>query len=161
MYVKRWLWMMVLAVLLCGCKAEETLETVSDEWMVPAMAQPREISVRLPENTVLPVMEQDGSKLYMGQDYEIMVETLASGDLKDTIRTISGFEKDQLTVLQTQQAGADRYDFVWTTAGEGGERLGRAVILDDGNYHYCMTVLRDAEESIIVWQDVFSSFALV
>ena len=152
---------MVLAVLLCGCKAEETLETVSDEWMVPAMAQPREISVRLPENTVLPVMEQDGSKLYMGQDYEIMVETLVSGDLNDTIRTISGFEKDQLTVLQTQQAGADRYDFVWTTAGEGGERLGRAVILDDGNYHYCMTVLRDAEESIVVWQDVFSSFALV
>ena len=161
MYVKRWLWMMVLAVLLCGCKAEETLETVSDEWMVPAMAQPREISVRLPENTVLPVMEQDGSKLYMGQDYEIMVETLASGDLKDTIRTISGFEKEQLTILETNQADADRYDFVWTTAGERGERLGRAVILDDGNYHYCMTALRDAEESIVVWQDVFSSFTLV
>ena len=159
--MKRWLWMMVLAVLLCGCKAEETLETVSDEWMVPAMAQPREISVRLPENTVLPVMEQDGRKLYMGQDYEIMVETLASGDLNDTIRTISGFEKDQLTVLETCQAGTDRYDFVWTTAGERGERLGRAVILDDGNYHYCMTALRDAEESIVVWQDVFSSFALV
>ena len=161
MYVKRWLWMIVLAVLLCGCKAEETLETVSDEWMVPAMAQPREISVRLPENTVLPVMEQDGRRLYMGQDYEIMVETLASGDLNDTIRTISGFEKDQLTVLQTQQADADRYDFVWTTAGERGERLGRAVILDDGNYHYCMSVLRDTEEGTVVWQDVFSSFALV
>ena len=159
--MKRWLWMMALAVLLCGCKAEETLETVSDEWMVPAMAQPREISVRLPENTVLPVMEQDGSKLYMGQDYEIMVETLVSGDLNDTIRTISGFEKEQLTILETNQADTDRYDFVWTTAGERGERLGRAVILDDGNYHYCMTALRDAEESTVVWQDVFSSFNLV
>lgn len=152
---------MVLAVLLCGCKAEETLETVSDEWMVPAMAQPREISVRLPENTVLPVMEQDGRRLYMGQDYEIMLETLASGDLNATICSVSGFEKEQLTVLQTQQADAERYDFVWTTAGERGERLGRAVILDDGNYHYCMSVLRDAEESTVVWQDVFSSFALV
>ena len=159
--MKRWVWMMVLAVLLCGCKAEETLETVSDEWMVPAMAQPREISVRLPENTVLPVMEQDGCKLYMGQDYEILLETLPSGDLNDTIRTISGFEKEQLTILETNQADADRYDFVWSTTGEGGERLGRAVILDDGNYHYCMTVLRDAEESVVVWQDVFSSFALV
>ena len=153
--------MMVLAVLLCGCKAEETLETVSDEWIVPVMAQPREISVRLPENTVLPVMEQDGSKLYMGQDYEIMVETLASGDLNDTIRTISGFEKEQLTILETNQADADRYDFVWTTSGERGERLDRAVILDDGNYHYCMTVLRDTEESIVVWQNVFASFALL
>ena len=159
--MKRWLWMMVLAVLLCGCKAEETLETVSDEWMVPAMAQPREISVRLPENTVLPVMEQDGRRLYMGQDYEIMVETLASGDLNDTIRTISGFEKEQLTILETNQADTDRYDFVWTTTGEQGHRLGRAVVLDDGNYHYCMTVLRDAEESLVVWQDVFASFALL
>ena len=129
--------------------------------MVPAMAQPREISVRLPENTVLPVMEQDGRKLYMGQNYEIMLETLASGDLNATICSVSGFEKEQLTVLQTQQADAERYDFVWTTAGERGERLGRAVILDDGNYHYCMSVLRDAEESTVVWQDVFSSFALV
>ena len=159
--MKRLLWMLVLTVLLCGCRAEETLETVSDEWIVPVMAQPREISVRLPENTVLPVMEQEGRRLYMGQDYEILLETLDSGDLNDTVRTINGFEKEQLTVLETRQADADRYDFVWTTAGEGGERLGRAVILDDGNYHYCMTVLRDAEESIVVWQDVFSSFALV
>ena len=152
---------MVLAVLLCGCKAEETLETVSDEWIVPVMAQPKGISVRLPENTVLPVMEQDGRKLYMGQNYEILLETLAAGDLNDTIRTISGFEKEQLTVLQTGQGELDRYEFVWTATGERGELLGRAVILDDGNYHYCMTVLRDAEESIVVWQDVFSSFALL
>lgn len=161
MFVKRWLWMIVLAVLLCGCKAEETLETVSDEWIVPVMAQPREISVRLPDNVVVPVMEQDGRKLYMGQNYEILLETLAAGDLNDTIRTISGFEKEQLTVLQTRQEELDRYEFVWTATGERGELLGRAVILDDGNYHYCMTVLRDAEESIVVWQDVFSSFALL
>ena len=159
--MKRWLWMIVLAVLLCGCKAEETLETVSDEWIVPVMAQPREISVRLPDNVVVPVMEQDGRKLYMGQNYEILLETLAAGDLNDTIRTISGFEKEQLTVLQTRQEELDRYEFVWTATGERGELLGRAVILDDGNYHYCMTVLRDAEESIVVWQDVFSSFALL
>ena len=159
--MKRWLWMIVLAVLLCGCKAEETLETVSDEWIVPVMAQPREISVRLPDNVVVPVMEQDGRKLYMGQNYEILLETLAAGDLNDTIRTISGFEKEQLTVLQTGQGELDRYEFVWTATGERGELLGRAVILDDGDYHYCMTVLRDAEESIVVWQDVFSSFALL
>ena len=161
MFVKRWLWMIVLAVLLCGCGAEETLETVSDEWIVPVMAQPLEISIRLPDNVVVPVMEQDGRKLYMGQNYEILLETLAAGDLNDTIRTISGFEKEQLTVLQTRQEELDRYEFVWTATGERGELLGRAVILDDGDYHYCMTVLRDAEESIVVWQDVFSSFALL
>ena len=78
--MKRWMGICLLAFLLCGCRAEETLETVSDEWMIPAMAQPREISVRLPEDTVAPVLEQDGRRLYMGLDYEIMVETLAAGD---------------------------------------------------------------------------------
>ena len=58
---------------------------------------------------------------------------------------------------------SDRYEFVWVSAGETGERLGRGVILDDGSYHYVMTVLRDAEStenSQIVWNDVFASFRL-
>ncbi len=159
--MKKFVWMVLLAALLTGCTAEETLETVSDEWLVPAMAQPREISVRLPDNVVAPVLEQEGRQLYMGQDYEIMLETLAAGDLNATILALSGYEKDQLTVLETQQEGVDRYDFVWTTAGEKGDRLGRAVILDDGTYHYCMSALRDAGDTQIVWRDVFGSFALL
>ena len=159
--MKKLVWLFLLTVLLCGCGAEETLETVSDEWIVPAMAQPREISVRLPDHAVAPVLEQDGRQLYMGQDYEIMLETLSSGDLAATIQVLSGYEKEQLTVLETRQGEADRYDFVWTTAGEQGERLGRAVILDDGEYHYCMSVLRDAGDTHIVWRDVFGSFSLI
>ena len=159
--MKRLVWICLLAGLLAGCRAEETLETVNDEWVVPAMAQPREIAVRLPEDVVLPVLEQDNRRLYMAQGYEIMLETLASGDVNATIRTLSGYEKDQLTVLETRQGDADRYEFVWTTAGEKGDRLGRAVILDDGNYHYCMSVLRDSGETNIVWRDVFGSFSLI
>jgi hypothetical protein len=148
-------------ILLGGCKAEETLETVSDEWIVPAMAQPREVSVRLPEDLVLPVLEQEGRQLYMGPNYEIMLETMTAGDLQATIRNLSGYEQEQLTILETDQGEWNRYEFVWTAAGEQGHRLGRAVILDDGDYHYCMSVLRDAEESLIVWQDVFQSFSLI
>lgn len=159
--MKRWILVCLLACLLTGCRAEETLETVSDEWMVPVMAQPREISVRLPENALAPVLEQENRQLYMAQDYEIMLETLASGDLDATIRTLSGYGKDQLTVMETRQNDADRYDFVWTTAGEAGDRLGRAVILDDGNYHYCMSVLRDPGETMILWREVFGSFVLI
>lgn len=158
--MRKMVWMVLLAALLTGCRAEETLETVNDEWIVPVMAQPREIAVRLPENTLLPVLERDGGQLYMGQGYEIMLETHASGDLSATVQTLSGYEKDQLTILETRQGDADRYDFVWTTAGEQGDRLGRAVILDDGEYHYCMSVLRDPWEAQIVWRDVFESFAL-
>ena len=159
--MKRWLCCLLPVFLLYGCGAEETLETVADEWMVPAMAQPREISLRLPENLVMPVLEQEGRKLYLGEDYEIAVETLISGDLNATVQALSGYEKDQLTVLETQQGDVNRYDFVWVTTGEEGNLLGRAVILDDGEYHYCLSVLRSAEEAQIVWQDVFASFALI
>ena len=152
----------VLTVLfLCGCGAEETLETLSDEWIVPAMAQPRKISARLPEEALVPVLEQDDRQLYMADGYELMLETLAAGDLDATIRHLSGYAREDLTVIETRQEDADRYDFVWTTAGETGQRLGRGVILDDGNYHYCLSVLRDQGETLIVWRDVFGSFSLV
>ena len=159
--MKRWGCICLLMILLSGCKAEETLETVSDEWIVPVMAQPREVTVRMPEDLVLPVLEQEGRQLYMGPNYEIMLETMAAGDLQATIRNLSGYEQEQLTILETDQGEWNRYEFVWTAVGEQGHRLGRAVILDDGDYHYCMSVLRDAEESLIVWQDVFQSFSLI
>ena len=163
--MKRRIWIVTaLALLLGGCGAEETLETISDDIPAqPVLAEVREISVRLPDNAVAPVLESDSEQVYLCEDYEIVIETHASGDLNATIAAISGYEPSQLTVMQTQQGDAARYDFVWVSAGESGDRLGRAVILDDGNYHYCMSVLRDAEnqkKSQVVWSDVFASFSL-
>ena len=152
-----------MAALLCGCGAEETLETISDEVIAPVMAQPRQITVQLPEDAVAPVMESDSEQVYLCDGYEIVMETLSSGDLNATIQALSGYMKDQITVMETRTDGVKRYEFVWAAAGELGDRLGRAVVLDDGSYHYCMSVLRDAEtgeRSQIVWNDVFSSFVL-
>ena len=159
--MKRWLCCLLPVLMLCGCGAEETLETVADEWMVPAMAQPREVALRLPEDLAMPVLEEDDRKMYLGEDYEIMVETLESGSLDATLRSLTGYPADRLTVIRTSQNDADRFDFVWTAAGEQGERLGRGAILDDGDYHYCLSVLRDGDETLVVWQDVFASFSLV
>lgn len=153
---------LALSALLCGCGRQETFETVADEILQPVMAQPGEISVRLPDNAVAPVLESDAQQVYMSENYEIIIETLAAGDVSATIQAISGYEKDQLTVMETQTEKVTRYEFVWACAGEKGDRLGRAVILDDGDYHYCLSVLRDAqEESQIVWSDVFASFTLL
>ena len=159
---KLWI-LLALASLLCGCASEETLETVSDDIVQPVMAQPGEISVRLPDNAVAPVLESDSEQVYLSEDYEILVQTCPAGNLNDTIRKLTGCDKEQLTVMETEQDGAKRYDFVWAAAGEDGERLGRAAILDDGSYHYCLSVLRDAqgEKSQVVWSEVFSSFGLV
>lgn len=161
--MKKFWCMLLVSLLLTGCGAEETFETVADEIVQSVLAQPREITIRLPDNAVAPVLESAQRQVYMSEEYEIMIETLESGDLQATVRELSGYEKEQLTVLETQVQDVTRYEFVWACAGERGDRLGRAVILDDGDYHYCLSVLRDAqtEKSQIVWSDVFASFALV
>ncbi len=155
---------LVIALLFCGCGQEETFETVSDELVQSVMAQPREISVRLPDNAAAPVFESDSQQVYLCEDYEIFIETLSSGDFPATVRSISGYDPSQLTILETQQQDVTRYEFVWASAGEEGDCLGRGVILDDGDYHYCMTVLRPAavtEVSSVSWDDIFRSFTLL
>lgn len=161
---KCWIMAVALALLLGACaREEETFETVADDYIAPAMAAQRQIVVELPDNALAPALESDNAQVYMSDEYQLIVETFAAGDLNATFRELTGFDKDALTVLQTQQDDASRYDFVWACAGETGEQLGRGVILDDGNYHYCMSVLRDAadtENTQIVWRNVFESFAL-
>ncbi|MBR3950123.1 MAG: hypothetical protein IKJ84_05550 [Oscillospiraceae bacterium] len=153
----------MLALLLSGCGGQETMETIADDLVAPVMARPRQIAVRLPEDAIAPVLEGEGCQIYMSEEYEIAIETMASGDLRSTIEKISGYDRESLTVMETKQEDAERYEFVWVSTGERGDLLGRAVILDDGQYHYCMSVLRDAssvENTQIVWSDVFGSFTL-
>lgn len=153
-----------LCFLLAGCGSAETFETVCDEPAAPVMAMPRQISVELPGETALPVMENSSGRVYICNDYEIILQTMESGDLEATFLTLSGLTGEELTVVETFADGVDRYEFVWAAAGEGGDCLGRGVVLDDGNYHYCLTVLREAEgreKSQINWDQVVSSFRLV
>ena len=78
------------------------------------------------------------------------------------IRALTGFSKEEITVVQTRRDYPKRWEFAWATAGETGDRIGRGVIIDDGNYHYCLSTLLDvdAPESQIVWSEVFNSFEL-
>lgn len=162
--MKKYLWMLLPVLLLCGCADQETMETISDEILLPVMAQPRDISVELPGEAALPVVENDAGRIYLCDEYEIVLQTVDAGDLNATMQTLSGMERDQLTVMETMMEDIKRYEFVWTSAGEQGEQLGRGVVLDDGQYHYCLSVLRNAEKadkSQINWNRVFSSFKLV
>lgn len=161
--MKKWLIFGLLAIFLTGCTPEPTMETISDTLEEPVMAEPREISVRLPGEASIPAIESDAGRVYTCGDYDLAIQTLEGGDLDGTVRSLTGFGREELTVLETEQDGVKRYDFVWASAGDEGEQLGRGVILDDGSYHYTMTVLRDAEptESLqVVWSDVFGSFSL-
>ena len=160
MVKKRILIAMLAALFLAGCGKTETMETVADEMDVPVLAQPRKISVELPGQAEA-ALETDAGQLYVTDDYSLSLETLEAGDLDATLRQLTGRGKEDLTVMETQQGDAKRYEFVWAAAGETGEMLGRGAILDDGNYHYCMSLLRPAEKvSQVLWNPVFESFSL-
>lgn len=152
----------LLAVMLAGCGTAETAESVADVWEEPVMASPSQIHLELPGEALECAMESDTGRLYLGDGYDVMVQTLSGGDLEATIRALTGFSKEEITVVQTRRDYPKRWEFAWATAGETGDRIGRGVIIDDGNYHYCLSTLRDvdAPESQIVWSEVFNSFEL-
>lgn len=161
--MKKWWVIALLALLLTGCGSEEVMETVADEWVVPVMAQPLQITVDLPGEAAMPVSESDSGRLYLCQDYEIALQTLSSGDLNATLQSVTGYGKEDLTILETLRSQMPCYEFTWTCAGETGDRIGQGILMDDGNYHYVMTALWDADktESMqVVWSEVFSSFGL-
>ena len=160
--MKRILLVLLMSLLLAGCAEAELGETVADVWQeAVTVAAPRETRLELPGEAVACAMESDTGRLYFGDGYEVMVQTLSSGDLDATIRSLTGFDRADITVLQSQ-SDPKRWEFAWASAGEGGERLGRGVVLDDGNYHYCLTVLQDADDDDcqIIWSQVFNSFEL-
>ena len=159
--MKKWLVIAVLALGLSGCGSEEVMETVADEWMVPVMAQPMQIQVELPGEAAMPVSETESGRLYLCRDYEIALQTLSSGDLDATLRSVTGYGKEDLTILETLRSRMPCYEFTWTCAGETGDRIGQGILMDDGNYHYVMTALWDEAgeaDSQVVWSEVFASF---
>ena len=162
--MRKLVWVLVLALMLSGCGGEETFETVSDVPVEGTLAQPREVWVSLPEQSALPVMDSENGQLYFCEDFEVAIHTLEAGDVSRTVQTLSGFDREDLTVIETCRDGIDKYEFVWSMAGELGQRLGRATVLDDGSYHYCLTATIDAElisEYQEVFNGIFESFQLV
>ena len=162
--MRKWVGLVLVLLMLTGCGSRETLETVADEQVVPVMAQPKQIRVTLPGEAAMPTVESDSGRLYLCRDYEIMLQTLPGGDLNATLQSVTGYEREQLTILETLRSDMPCYEFSWACAGESGDRVGQGILLDDGAYHYCMTVLWDAEKTEdlqIVWSEIFSSFDAV
>ena len=161
--MKKMVGLLVMCFLFSGCAAEDVMETVADEWMQSAAAPMAELHLHLPEEAALPVSESENASLYQCDGYELLVQTLASGDLDATLRAVTGHGREDLTVMETRSGAVKRYDFVWSCLGETGDQVGRACILDDGNYHYVLTVLADADragEFETVWSELFGAYAL-
>ncbi len=162
--MKTFLVVMLLALLLTGCSGQQTMETITDAFDVSAMAQMQQIQLALPEEAVLECLEsEDAGKLYLCDGYCVSVQTMEAGDLDRTLRQTTGFSRDKLMVMETRAGDFSRYDCAWTSAGEAGDQTCRAVVLDDGYYHYVVTVMADALKAgqlTATWQHILDSATL-
>ena len=143
--MKKVAWLLCLVFLLCGCSVQ-TFEKVDDSNAVSAMATPATLLMDLPEEAAAPAMQGETGTLYFCGDYDITVEVIPSGDLNKTLQTLTGFDQAELDVMQTKRCGTDCYETVWSSAGEAGDYIGRVLVLDDGNFHYCVSVMAMSED---------------
>ena len=161
--MKKICWLLLAAVLLCGCSADQVVETVTDELLISAMAPQKNLSVKLPANAAKSALAaEDGAQLYFCDGYVLTVQTVPGGDLNQTARILCGYDRDRLTVMETKLGGVKRYDWTWTSAGEGSMQVGRAAVLDDGDYHYCVSVMADEAGSGSLesqWDALFTSLS--
>ena len=162
--MKKWVLVVLCCLFLTGCAAAPVFETVADEWQEDLPASAGEIQLELPPDAAVLTDSGTGKALYFCADYCFSVQILPGGDRDTTLREVTGFEADQLTLVDTDQGTQKREDFVWTCAGEGQEQLFRGCILDDGFYHYVLLAQTDADSASAVqgdWERLFQSFWVV
>ena len=161
--MRKFLLLLLICVLLSGCAASEVFETLG-----PVLHQPENLPAMSTLQLTLPdtaIAETFGGsdKLYECDGYTLILQNLPAGDFSGTVRTLSGFWPQELTVLESGTAEIRRFDWVWTAMGESGQLVCRAAVLDDGNYHYCLTAVApvaNAGELSEQWNALFASLRL-
>ena len=161
---KLWL-ILALTFLMAGCSPVQELETVMDSQDLPKQAEKMTIMISMPENAALEVMSsEETGTVYFCDDFVLTMQTVESGDIHNTVEETTGYTFDRISIMETVQGLAKRYDCVWSAIGENGDQICRCAILDDGNYHYILSVMADAEQAgeltESLWNDVFASFQI-
>lgn len=152
----------VLVLLLTGCNSAQQYERQEGACCVDEIAEPGLICITATDAMAAPVMSTENSdRLYVSEDYVVTLQTVPGGNLDGTLRSCTGFGQDRLTVVETEKDGMKRYDCAWTAAGEGTQTVGRTTVLDDGYYHYVLTVSAPGSNSAVMtaaWQQLAESF---
>lgn len=165
--MKKIIWLVLFAaVLLSACNENQALETVTDVYAPDTVAVQKQISLQLPADALsATVHAQEDGKLYICDNYTIHTYTRQAGDLQKTVTDLTGYTPKQLSIIKTNSDDMDLYRFVWTAAGEAEQQVGRGCILDDGNFHYVLSVMSNESYAGMLnedsWQSVFRSFRAV
>jgi len=161
--VKKLFVILLLPVLLFGCAAEPVFERVDDVY-VQTSSTPGTVEVMIPEKaTVLTAAGEGSGRLYFCEGYTMTVQTLAGGNLDSTFRALTGYGREALTIIETLRGDVPCYSCAWISAGENGDQVGRLVVLDDGVYHYAVTVMASAAragELAEEWDQILSRVSL-
>lgn len=160
--MKKSICILLLMCLLTACGGEKPMETVQDVY-TPLNDTPMQVELTLPADATVQTLSSDAGKLYLCDSFTVMVQTLPGGALSRTLRDTTGYAQDRLTLIETEKAGVTCYRLSWATVGEGGDQAARTIILDDGKFHYAITVMASAEKAGDLkdtWQRIFSSVKL-
>ena len=150
----------------CSADGWETVDDVLPDTVSVWTEDAYRISFDVPEDAVVSAFSENGAATVYEQadgDYEITAQVLLSSDADGAIRRLSGFDPEQLEVLNTRRCGLPESQFAWYATGEEGGRLCRADILRDGDHCYALTFsVREelAPQYAELAQHVFESFSL-
>lgn len=163
--MKKCVLLLLLVALLTGCGTVETFEALGQvDHVSPTQPQLRQIRLDVPADAAVETSgTEEGVTVYTCDSYLMVLQNFSSGDLTSTIRALSGFSPEQLTVMESTCQDHNRHDWVWTAVSEEGELVCRGAVLDDGNYHYALCVMAPSAEAGQLqnqWNALFSSFCL-
>ena len=138
---KLWI-LMAAALMLAGCAEEAPVfETVGPlayrQEDLPAAGV---IQVYLPSEADQTETEAQ-ARIYQWENHEVRLDTMKSGDIQATMQALTGLAPERLTVMKQKKGDMTFYETVWSTTGDSGVLCGRALVADDGAYHYCMSLL--------------------
>ena len=147
--IKKLCWVLAAVICLSGCGSttEPVMETVADGIVEPVEAESKPIAVWLPEEAAAQTVA-DGTECYTWGETELRIQTMAGGDIRATLRTLTGLDPEQLTVMEYERDGIQLYQTVWSCTSEAGVSLGRCMVADDGNYHYCISMVSPEDAQV-------------
>ncbi len=150
--------------MLTGCSGE-VLETLSDVYAEGQPLPQRILEVSLPEDAAVMTMSSDtDDTLYLCDGYVVTTYIEPGGSLDRTLKTVTGYDSSCLTIMETTRDGLACYQCAWSAAGEADMQVGNAVILDDGTFHYAVSVMADADQAgklEATWQHILDSVCAV
>lgn len=157
--------LVLMVLLLSGCSAVPVWETVDDSMLEqPAMWRDQSyvIQIDLPDSAV-PMGEMEGIRRYEAGNMEVETCTFLASDINIAVRYLTGFEKDQLTVLELTRFGLPEYRFAWCCQTDEGVRIYKADLIQDQMVYYAVVCSTPEEACLQYEQDVrqvFASFGL-